>query len=82
MSVQATLYTKPGCHLCEQAQAELGRLRRRYPHELQLVDISADAELMRRYAERIPVLSIAGRECDAPLPPAVLEQELRRANAI
>jgi glutaredoxin len=79
MSVRATLYTKPGCHLCERALADLERLRRRYPHELRLVDISSDPELMRAYGERIPVLSIDGREWAAPLPLTVLERELRRA---
>jgi Glutaredoxin-like domain (DUF836) len=81
VSVSVRLYAKPGCHLCDQALAELDRLRRRYPHELQVVDISQDAELMRRYGERIPVLSIAGHESDAPLSTAVLEQALRQANA-
>jgi len=80
MSVRATLYTKPGCHLCEQALADLERLRRRYPHQLQLVDITTDPELMRAYGERIPVLSIDGREWSAPLPPGVLERELRQAS--
>ena len=69
MSLRATLYAKPGCHLCEQALGELERLRRRYPHELQVVDIS------------IPVLNIAGHESEAPLSAAVLERALRRANA-
>jgi hypothetical protein len=81
MTIRATLYTRPGCHLCEQALADLERLRRRYPHELRLVDITADAELMRAYGERIPVLSIAGRECAAPLPVSVLERELRQAGS-
>jgi Glutaredoxin-like domain (DUF836) len=79
MSIEATLYTKPGCHLCEVAVADLERLRPRYPHQLRLVDISTDAELMRRYGECIPVLSIAGHERAAPLSLAVLEQELRQA---
>jgi glutaredoxin len=78
--VRATLYTKPGCHLCEQALADLERLRRRYPHELRLVDITSDPELMRAYGERIPVLSIQGRECAAPLSVATLERELRQAS--
>jgi hypothetical protein len=81
MTVRATVYTRAGCHLCEQALADLERLRRRYPHELQLVDISADPELVRTYGERIPVLSIDGRELGAPLPADVLERELRRASA-
>ena len=40
MTVRVTLYTKPGCHLCEEAEAELKRLERRYPHTLTLVDIT------------------------------------------
>ena len=79
MTIQVTLYTKPGCHLCEQALADLARLRRRFPHELRLVDITTEPELMRDYGERIPVLSINGREQAAPLPAAVLESEMRRA---
>ena len=72
MSISATLYTKPGCHLCEDAAAALERLRARHPHELLLVDITADAALMQEYGLRIPVLAIAGREYDAPLSRAEL----------
>jgi fermentation-respiration switch protein FrsA (DUF1100 family) len=79
MTLSATLYTKAGCHLCEAAAANLGRLRSRHPHELRLVDIASDVELMRQYGERIPVLAIAGREYDAPLPAAVLERALIEA---
>ena len=79
MSISATLYTKPGCHLCADAVAALERLRARHPHELLLVDITADAALMQEYGVRIPVLAIAGREYDAPLPAAELERVLRLA---
>lgn len=77
--VHATLYTKPGCHLCEDAQADLKRLRRRYPHTLALVDITRDADLVRRYWERIPVLRVGAQEWGAPLTPALLERALRQA---
>jgi glutaredoxin-like protein DUF836 len=72
------LYGKPGCHLCEQAQAELARLRRRHPHALEIVDISQDPELLERYGLRIPVLVADGREYDAPLEAASIEQALAR----
>jgi len=72
---------KPGCHLCEQAEMELGRLRRHYPHELQLMDISTDPELLRRYGESIPVLVIGGREYAAPLSAAGIERALQQAAA-
>jgi hypothetical protein len=79
MMLSATLYTRAGCHLCEDAAAQLERLRGRHPHQLRLVEITSDADLMREYGERIPVLAIAGREYDAPLPAAVLERALRAA---
>jgi hypothetical protein len=79
MTLTATLFTKPGCHLCEDALAILGGLRARHPHALKVIDITSDADLVRTYGERIPVLAIAGREYDAPLPAAVLERALQQA---
>ena len=72
---------KPGCHLCEQVEEELGRLRRRYPHRLELVDINANPELVERYTESIPVLVIGGREHPAPLSSAAIERALQEAAA-
>ena len=73
------LYSKPGCHLCEQAQAELARLRRCYPHTLQLIDITTDVGLHERFVERIPVIVIADREFAAPLSTSELERALASA---
>jgi hypothetical protein len=75
------LYVKSGCHLCEDAIRELRRLQSRYPHELELVDIHDDADLMARYGERIPVLHVGGREYAAPLLRSTLERALQRADA-
>jgi hypothetical protein len=74
-----TLYLKPECHLCEEVLTDLGRLGRRYPHQLRTVDITTDPELMARYGERIPVLVVDGREYAAPLGRHTLEQALRAA---
>ena len=79
MSVRARLYMRPDCHLCEDVVAHLERLQRQLPHELEQVDISVDADLLRRYGQRIPVLELAGHEYGAPLPPTVLERALRAA---
>ena len=75
----ATLYLKPGCHLCEDALHALRRLARRYPHQLRTVDITTDSALYARYWEQIPVLVVEGREYAAPLSPPVLERALRGA---
>jgi thiol-disulfide isomerase/thioredoxin len=77
--MNVTLYSKPGCHLCESAQEELERLQKRYPHVLRVVDISLDPALVDRYGERIPVVRIGDREFAAPLDARTLEGALRSA---
>jgi glutaredoxin len=57
-----TLYGRPGCHLCDDARAALGRLRARHPFELDEVDITTDDALHARYLERIPVIALDGEE--------------------
>ncbi|HLZ28877.1 MAG TPA: glutaredoxin family protein [Chloroflexota bacterium] len=79
MRLHATLYMKAECHLCEATRADLERLQKRHPHTLELVDITTDQELLRRYGERIPVLQVGADEYAAPLGPAVLERALRQA---
>ena len=61
MSAQLVLYSRPGCHLCEQALEELLDLHREgYRFDLHEVDIESDEELLRRMLERIPVLELNG----------------------
>jgi glutaredoxin len=78
--VKVTLFSRPECHLCADALRELEQLQQRYPHELEIVDITADdGALQSLYGERIPVLRAGGREYGAPLTRAVLERALRGA---
>jgi hypothetical protein len=50
------LYGTAGCHLCEQAEALLTPLLRAGLIQLQIVDISGNEDLLRRYGLRIPVV--------------------------
>jgi glutaredoxin len=59
---QVTLYTRPGCCLCEEARTVIERVRGRVSFELDEQDIEADERLLRRYLERIPVVAIDGRD--------------------
>ena len=59
---EVILYGKAGCHLCEEARAELESVRSRRPFELREVDVALDPVLHARYGERIPVVSVAGEE--------------------
>ncbi|HEY7961730.1 MAG TPA: glutaredoxin family protein [Solirubrobacteraceae bacterium] len=57
-----TLYTKPGCHLCEEALAVLLRVRAEFAFELRERDITTEEELHRAYFERIPVVDLDDEE--------------------
>jgi hypothetical protein len=56
------LFRRPGCHLCDEARAVLLRVRRTYPFAYSERDIDDDEALLRAYLERIPVVTIDGRE--------------------
>jgi glutaredoxin len=59
------LYTRPECHLCDQAREVLEAVRdggRGADFELVERDITLDDDLHRRYLERIPVVEIDGEE--------------------
>jgi len=52
------LYTRQGCHLCEEAK----QLLERYGLSPTLIDIDSEPELTERYNECVPVVVIDGRE--------------------
>ena len=62
MSVrQVLLYTRQGCHLCEEARQGLLAMRgESIRFELHEIDIESDPELHRRLLERIPVVEVDG----------------------
>jgi glutaredoxin len=56
-----TLYTRAGCHLCEDAHTLLQREQRRYRFQLRLVDIETSTELMQQHGEWVPVVHVDGK---------------------
>ena len=57
-----TLYTKPGCHLCEEAEEVIEAARTRQAFDLERVNILDDAAEYERYKHDIPVILLDGRE--------------------
>ena len=58
-----SVYTRPGCHLCEETIAEIADLREEgLRFELREIDIESNDLLLRRYLERIPVVEVDGLE--------------------
>jgi hypothetical protein len=55
------VYSRPGCHLCEEAVAKVVALHEEgYRFGLHEIDIESDELLLRRYLERIPVVEVDG----------------------
>lgn len=50
------LYTKPKCHLCEVAKAELLAIKQEHPFSLIEIDITQSNELLEKYSGEIPVI--------------------------
>jgi len=59
---QVTLYTKPGCHLCEEMRREMLTAGCEGEYTLEEVNIESDEGLWQRYRFDIPVLTINGVE--------------------
>jgi len=75
-----TLYSRPGCHLCDEMKAIVLRVVHAHaePITLDEIDISADADLESRYGLEIPVLMLDSRKVAKY---RITEAELTRAIA-
>lgn len=54
------LYSRPGCHLCDDLAAALQPLLDSAGASLSIINIDADPALRERYDWRVPVLALDG----------------------
>jgi len=79
------LFSRPGCHLCEDAHEVLTALLLQRSAaglpapELVERNIDLDDELQRRYAFTIPVVAVGGRELALATSPAKIRRLLAEA---
>ena len=59
---EVTLYTRPGCHLCEEAKSAIAPLLSECVAVLREVNIEGDTVLEERYGLDIPVIFIGSRK--------------------
>ena len=57
-----TLFTRRGCHLCDDAKRVIESARSRAAFDYEERDIDADPELLRLYNGEVPVIAIDGRK--------------------
>ena len=60
--IRIDIYSRPGCHLCEDAKAVIEQFRSAYAMVLQTINVEDDPELESRYGYDIPVVLINGQE--------------------
>jgi glutaredoxin len=59
-----TLYTRPGCHLCDDARAVIEQVCSETGDSYVEVDITSDEALLRRFTDEIPVTFVDGAQHD------------------
>jgi len=60
--VQVVIYSRPGCHLCDEAKAAILNAGCSDQFVLEEIDIESDEELLRKYKYDIPVVAFDGVE--------------------
>ena len=60
--LEVTLYTRPGCHLCDEAKLQIAPLLAEFGVRLREVNIDANPELRERYNADVPVIFLADRK--------------------
>jgi glutaredoxin len=57
-----TLYSRPGCHLCEEAKKEIAPLLKEFGARLTEINIDEDPDLRARYDCDVPVIFLGARK--------------------
>lgn len=60
--LRVTLYTRPRCHLCDEAKAQMAPLLAQYGATLREVNVDGDAELRAQYGNDVPVIFLGSRK--------------------
>jgi hypothetical protein len=72
-----SLYSRPGCGLCEEMLAALHALPAAAHHGIDVLDVDADPAARVRYGHKIPVLLFAGElVCHGHLDPEEVDKAL------
>ena len=75
-----TLYSRPGCHLCEEAKAQIAPMLKEFGARLTEIDIDEDPELRARYDYDVPVIFLGARKVGKHrVDPAQFRRQLRDA---
>jgi glutaredoxin len=57
-----TIYSRPGCHLCDEAKQQIAPLLKEFDARLTEINIDEDPELRARYDYDVPVIFLGARK--------------------
>lgn len=57
-----TLYTRPGCHLCEEARQQMAPILAEFGAELREINVDDDPVLRELYTNDVPVIFLGARK--------------------
>jgi glutaredoxin len=85
--VQVVMYTRQGCHLCEDAWKLLREAQQRFGFTLDSSDVDSDAELASLHGDSVPVVTVNGKvrfkgRVSPVLLTRLLQGESTRANRV
>jgi hypothetical protein len=73
------MYTRKGCHLCDEAWQQLEEKQRRYHFKLEKKDVDTDPNLIALYGQWVPVVLVNGKlRFRGRVSPVLLERLLAR----
>ena len=61
---RVVLYTRPGCHLCDEAREVIEQVCAELGEAYDDIDITGSEDLLRRFTEEIPVTFVDGKQHD------------------
>ena len=59
-----TVYSRHGCHLCENAEKTLESMREELAFDIEIIYIDGNPELEKLYGNEVPVIHINGEHHD------------------
>jgi len=59
---EVLVYSRPGCHLCDEVKQTLAQVQGQADFAWRDVDIDTDPELRQKYNDEVPVVFIDGRK--------------------
>lgn len=76
------VYSRAGCHLCDEAWDQLNQAQRQYAFPLKKVDVDTDPHLLAQHGNCVPVITVNGKVRFRGRVNAVLLQRLLEGKAV